>query len=136
MDTGVLRKSTEGNKPRNRRPMNNWFDEECKQQKRATNDAQKRWKADVTNPILKQNFFDERRKFKKITRRNKREEADSLNTTLTALSKTKSKEFWRRINLKGRKKKASQTQYIPTSEWFKHFKSLHEAHEAVIDNDP
>ena len=49
IDTGVLQRRTEGIHRRGRRPANKWFDDECKQQKRVTNDALKAWKKDMSS---------------------------------------------------------------------------------------
>ena len=57
IDTGVLQRRTEGIHRRGRRPANKWFDDECKQQKRITNDALKAWKNDMSNPVLKRTFL-------------------------------------------------------------------------------
>ena len=120
LDSGLLLHSRS---KKMKRPHNCWFDDECKSQKCVTNKALKTWKTNLTNSILKEAFYEEKRKLKNLTRLKKREYMKAKNS---ALSLRNPKEFWRRINLRKRRKQSKLPQSVTATQWFDHFRGLHQ----------
>ena len=114
-------------KKNSKRPANCWFDDECRSQKRLTNQALNNWKSDLTNSTSRELFYNEKRKFKKLTRLKKCESMELKNTSLSVLRQTNPKEFWKRVNVRRRKKQNHLPQSITTDQWLDHFMSLHQS---------
>ena len=106
-----------------KRPTNCWFHDECRSQKHLTEQALNNWKSDLTNSTSRELFYNEKRKFKKLTRLKKHESMELKNISLSILHQTNPKEFWKRVNVK---KQNHLPQCITTDQWLNHFMSLHQ----------
>ena len=109
-------------------PQNAWFDEDCKKQKRLVNDLWKRWRAEPSKLHVRDHFWAEKKKFKALVRRKKREAIQEENQRILTAKISDPQEFWKMI--KARKKtKTNPAASVPIDEWFKYFRDLHKGGE-------
>ena len=109
-------------------PQNAWFAEDCKRQKRLVNDLWKRWRVEPSRLHVRDHFWAEKKKFKALVRRKKREAIQEENQRILTAKISDPQEFWKMI--KARKKtKTNPAASVPMDEWFKHFRDLHKGGE-------
>ena len=106
-------------------PRNKWFDGECKSQKRIVNDAKKLFNALPTDCHLREEYFFQKRVFKKLLKRKKQSAQFQLQMELIRTRNKKPSDFWKLVN----KTKQCKDNTIPIDPnvLFEHFKLLNKA---------
>ena len=106
-------------------PRNSWFDEECKAQKKLVRQAGKLLQCNPNDTEARQKFWSEKKDFKALTRRKKRQAIQHLHQKLESLKTLNPRIFWQQIN---RVAHQESSHHIPISldNIFLHFKDLNE----------
>ena len=79
-------------------PKNKWFDTECKLQKRRVNDAKKKFISLPNNPLVRQSYYQEKKKFKTLLKTKKKEASSNLHALLMTTYRADPQKFWRLVS--------------------------------------
>lgn len=104
-------------------PHNSWFDQDCKTAKKRFKKSAKQLKNDPNNDVLRQCFWSERRAYKALIRKKKRETIALLHTELKEFKSNNPREFWRLIDRLTNHSNKEEIP-IPVEELGDYFKSL------------
>ena len=82
---------------KNKFPKNMWFDKQCKEKKKDFKKAAKRAKENVNNQLLRELMWKERRIYKSLIKKKKRQVISKLHSELMEFKNKKPWEFWIKI---------------------------------------
>ena len=84
-------------KNKNTFPKNMWFDKQCKEKKKDFKKAAKRAKENVNNLVLRELMWKERRIYKSLIKKKKRQSISKLHSELMEFKTKNPREFWIKI---------------------------------------
>ena len=110
-------------KNKNKFPKNMWFDKQCKEKKKEFQKAAKRAKENVNNLMLRELMWKERRIYKSLIKKKKRQAISKLHSEVMEYKTKNPHEFW--IKIASVTKQESSTDIPITLEELRiYFKSL------------
>ena len=111
-----LSKSKTGDNP-------NWFDSDCRDAKTELRELGKLVKHKSNDSGLRATFREKKGKFKKLTRKKKKEYVENTIKGMS-LSKKQGKAFWKYLDKLGNKQTTSYVKNISPGRWQKYFKNI------------
>ena len=112
---------------KNRFPRKRWFDEECKTQKRVVNSARKNLQHFSDNQFNRENYFMEKRIYKKMVKRKREAATIQHYQMLVSAQKTDPKRFWKCISRA--KRRRATFSHIDPKAFLSHFTNLNMSSE-------
>ena len=109
---------------KNKFPCNKWFDDECTIAKRCFKKSARLLQMDPENTVVYQHFWQERRAYKSLTRKKKRQATILLHNELKECKINNPREFWKLVDRATNQSKDLDNIPIPMEELGAYFKSL------------
>ena len=118
-----IKHSTRYRRERTKFPINSWFNDECKAQKRLVNEIKKMFLQQPNNTNLREQFFKGKKVYKKIIKARKRVAEMNFHKNLLTSQNNNPRDFWKTVKDLRKKDKHTETDVNP-KEMMSHFQNL------------